>query len=71
MWKIECECAHENCGTQHTIYTARAPDRETILKAIARKNPAIACGDHNLLWREDLMRLTEFAYDSPMRKYAL
>jgi hypothetical protein len=65
LWQIECECAHENCGKLHTIYTARAPDRETVLKAIARRNPTIVCGDHNLIWREDLMRLTEFPYESP------
>ena len=62
LWQIECECAHENCGTLHTIYTARAPDRETVLKCIARWNPTLACGDHNLIWREDLIRLTEFPF---------
>lgn len=62
MWRIEAECAHENCGRLHTIYTARAPDRETILRAIARWNPTIVCGDHNLIWRDDLMQLTRFEF---------
>lgn len=64
MWKIECECAHENCGMIHTIYTARAPDRERVLKSIARWNPAIPCGDHHLVWRDELIRLTDFAFDA-------
>ena len=62
LWQIECECDHENCGKLHTIYTARAPDRETVLKRIARWNPVVVCGDHNLIWREDLIRLTEFPF---------
>jgi hypothetical protein len=66
MWKIECECAHENCGTLHTIYTARAPDWETILKAVAKWNPNVPCGDHLLIWTKELMRGTEFAYNSPV-----
>jgi hypothetical protein len=66
MWQIECECAHENCGKLHTIYTARAPDWETILRAIARWNPNVPCGDHILIWRKELMRGTEFAYNSPV-----
>ena len=64
MWRIECECAHENCGKLHTIYTARAPDRETIWKAVAQKNPAIVCGDHVLPWRKELSRLTESLFQS-------
>lgn len=64
LWKIECECARENCRKLHTIYTARAPDPETVLKLIARRNPALVCGDHNLIWRDDLIRLTQFAFDT-------
>lgn len=67
LWRIECECAHQNCGRTHSIYTARAPDPETILKAISRRNPTIPCDDHILVWRDDLMSLNEFAYESPMR----
>lgn len=67
MWQIEIECAHENCGRLHTIYTARAPDRRTILRSIARWNPTIPCGDHKLIFGENLIRLTEFAHESPMR----
>jgi hypothetical protein len=67
LWKIECECALDNCGTRHTIYTARAPDWATIVKAIARWHPTVSCGDHDLVWREDLMREIEFAYDPSMR----
>jgi hypothetical protein len=62
LWRIDCECAHENCGRMNTIYTARAPDREALLKGIARKNPTVPCGDHNLVWREDLIQLTDFAF---------
>lgn len=63
MWMIEAECAHENCGKLHTIYTARAPDRETVLKQIGRLNPAIPCRNHNLVWREDLLKMTEFPFE--------
>jgi hypothetical protein len=67
MWQIECQCAHEHCGKLHTIYTARAPDWKTILRAVGRWNPSVPCGDHVLIWKEELMRGIEFAYDSPMR----
>jgi hypothetical protein len=62
LWRIECECALENCGTRHTIYTARAPEWETILKAIEIRNPIVPCGDHALVWSKSLMRGTEFAH---------
>jgi hypothetical protein len=32
-----------------------------------RIKPTLACGDHLLTWREDLIRVTEFAHDSPVR----
>jgi hypothetical protein len=67
LWQRECKCAQENCGTLHTIYTARAPRWETILRAIAIKNPVVTCGDHALVWSNDLMGGTEFAHNAPMR----
>ncbi len=67
LWKIECECAHENCGKPHAIYTARAPDWATILARILGTKPTVPCGDHSLVWREDLMHGTEFAHNPPLR----
>ena len=71
MWRIECQCAHENCGRLHTIYTGRMPDWPSIVRRILKTNPSVPCSDHDLVWREDLMRATEIAHDSPMRYYAL
>jgi len=62
LWQIECECARENCGTLHTIYTARAPKWGTILTAIAIKNPLVPCGDHVLVWNKDLMCGTDISF---------
>lgn len=62
LWQIECDCALENCGMRHTIYTARAPKWEIILRAIAIKNPIVSCGDHALVWSEDLTRGTEIPF---------
>jgi hypothetical protein len=67
LWRIECECAHENCGRPHTIYTARAPDWNTIVRLILERDPTVSCGAHSLVWREDLMHGTEFAHDPPLR----
>jgi hypothetical protein len=67
LWKIECVCAHENCSRPHTIYASREKDWEGIVKAIIRCTPKIPCEGHDLVWREDLMRPTEIAHDSPMR----
>lgn len=67
LWKIECACAHDNCGEPHTIYTARIPTAAELIRRILRIKPTLACGDHLLTWREDLIRVTEFAHDSPVR----
>jgi hypothetical protein len=37
------------------------------LKLIARRSPAVVCGEHELIWPKDSIRLAEFAYDSPVR----
>jgi hypothetical protein len=66
MWKIECACAHENRGRLHTIYTGRIPSAAELLRRVMRIKPEMACGDHLLIWREDLMRVTELAHESPM-----
>ena|ERR1035437_10023036 len=69
LWKIECECAHENCGRLHTIYTARIPDWPTIVTRTLKTNPKpkVPCAGHDLVWREDLMLGEEFAHNSPLR----
>jgi hypothetical protein len=67
MWQIEVACARENCGRRQRIYTARAPDPDTLLKVLMRKKPVVPCGDHDLIWREDLISLIEFAHESLVR----
>jgi hypothetical protein len=67
LWRIECDCAHENCGKLHTIYTAREKDWPTIVRLILKRNPIVPCGDHDLVWREDLMRGTEYPHIPPVR----
>jgi hypothetical protein len=67
LWRIECECAHENCGKLHSIYTAGEKDWPTIVRRILRRNPLVPCCDHKLLWREDLMRGTEYPHSPPVR----
>lgn len=62
LWKIDCECDHENCGRRHTIYTGHVSDWLSILLRIMDTNPKIPCGDHLLMWREDSIRATEFAH---------
>ena len=67
LWQIESVCAHENCGKPQTIYTAKMPDWSSIANRILKTNPKILCGDHDFVWREDLIHGTEFAHDSPTR----
>jgi hypothetical protein len=67
LWRIECECAHENCGKRHAVYTSRAPDWETIERVILLRNPSVACDGHELVWSKELMRGTEIAHDSFVR----
>ena len=62
LWKIECECAHDNCGRIHTLYTGQITDWPSIVRQILGTNPRVPCGDHALLCREDLMRPTEIAH---------
>lgn len=28
LWQIQCECAHENCGKRHTIYSKYSTDAQ-------------------------------------------
>jgi hypothetical protein len=64
LWVIDAVCAHENCGRQHTIYTAREDDWSHIVRLILEPTPIVVpCGDHNLIWRRDLMQGTEIAYE--------
>lgn len=55
FWEIECECAHENCGSRHTIYTGEMPDSARIRHNILKLKPTIPCGSpsdpHNLVWQ--------------------
>jgi hypothetical protein len=67
LWRIECECGHENCGGRLAIYTARAPDWETIEKVILIRNPAVSCEGHPFVWRKGQMNWIEIAHDSLMR----
>jgi hypothetical protein len=66
LWRIECECGHENCGKRQTIYTSRMPDWPSISERIVRKSPKLGCDGHEFVWRKDLMRGFEFARDSPV-----
>jgi hypothetical protein len=68
MWVIKALCGHENCGEPHTIYTAREEDWSQVVRSILEPTPIVVpCGNHALVWREDLMHRTEIAYDSPLR----
>jgi hypothetical protein len=67
LWQIECACGHEGCEARHTIYTGRMPTWPSIVRRILKTNPKAQCGDHDLLWREDLLSGTEFAHKTPMR----
>lgn len=67
LWAIECKCGNESCGTLHTIYTARIPTEAEVIRRVLYLNPRVSCGDHVLLWRENLMNVTEFAHKSPVR----
>lgn len=67
LWKIECKCAHEGCGKLHALYTGRMPNWFEKAQWILKTLPKVPCGEHALLWWEDLMRSTEIAHDPPMR----
>ena len=67
LWRIECECGHENCGKRHAIYTSRAPDWETIKRIILLREPIVSCEGHPLVWSEESMRGIEIAHDSFQR----
>lgn len=68
IWRIDCECAHENCGRIDTIYIPEQPDLPTLAKNVLKKNPTVPCGSHLLGWRmEDLMSGVEIAHGSPVR----
>lgn len=67
LWRIECECAHENCGKQQAIYTSRAPDWETIERVILLRKPVLSCNGHPFVWRSDLMRGIEIPHVSLLR----
>lgn len=67
LWKIECVCDHENCGRRHTIYASREKDQTGLAKAIEREDPKVTCDGHYLVWRPDLMKVTEIAHNPPMR----
>ncbi len=67
LWRIECRCGHNSCGAARTIYIGRMQNWEKIVQVILESRPTVPCGDHDLTWREDLMRGVEFAHDSPLR----
>lgn len=66
LWRIQCVCAHENCGQSHTMYAARERHWTTIMRVILATNPKLLCGDHELVWREDLMSGIEITRTAPM-----
>ena len=58
FWQIEYECGRENCGMPHTIYTGGPSDFSKIVSRILRTSPAVPCGDHNVVWKKELMQGT-------------
>ena len=64
LWRIECECAHGGCGRRHAIYTSGTPDWETIERVILLRQPSVACDEHLLIWKKELMHGIEIAHDS-------
>lgn len=63
LWKIECRCAREGCGRIRTLYTGRMPDWPSVAQWLLKTTPDVTCGDHNLIWQEDMMLATEFLHD--------
>lgn len=57
FWEIECVCARENCGRRHSIYTGGKENPATIEARILKLNPAIPCGEHNLIWTAERIAL--------------
>jgi hypothetical protein len=56
LWEIECECAHENCGRHHTIYSrdySSAPKTDiadALWRILGTSGTRIRCSsDHYLL----------------------
>lgn len=62
LWQIECECARENCGKLHTIYTGLMPNWYAIAQRILKIEPRVPCGDHKLIWNGSSMRATEYPH---------
>lgn len=57
LWRVEYECGHENCGKQSTIYVPSQPDANSIKSRLQKTRPAIECGSHFVLWREELIQI--------------
>lgn len=65
LWRIECECAHENCGANYAIYTTSYADEsvKSVMRFLFDANPAIDCvGDHRLEFSLDRMKAEKLEF---------
>jgi len=65
MWWIEVVCAHESCGRSQSIYAGGTSDWQAIVGRILETEPQVPCGDHYLVWREELIRHEMLPHDPP------
>jgi hypothetical protein len=65
LWRIESECAHENCGANYAIYTTSYADESTegVMRFLSDANPVIDCvGDHRLEFSLDRMKAEKLEF---------
>ncbi len=60
FWELEAQCAHENCGILHTIYTAGLEDFEKLKIRVLQINPIVLCEGHDLVWNKELIQGTQY-----------
>lgn len=69
LWEVAFERDHKNCGRHHTIWLAQTTDdmrdglsaSETELGKLLSGTPtAVPCGSHQILLREQKVRLTKY-----------
>jgi hypothetical protein len=53
LWSVEFECAHENCGTRHAIYTKQrvVASEDSVATTLFARMPTATCrsGKHELI----------------------
>ena len=65
LWQIECECAHENCGMHHAIYTKYLADEKpaNVVGIVLNASPTIACTwTHPVVFLAEKMTAEKFEF---------